>query len=428
MKKVIILAILLASLVVLGGIIDNHFPEQEYIKNENINLAIYLNEEKIENIPSKESGYLFDEENSFCTNDASVLWDYASWSPIIKNVTNYSTRCTLIFRNFYRVKVYDKAESFAYQIPLNESSISFDNNSSHTLLSCNNGVYVSEENNFITINNITSDVTCTYYDNSLDALANLDDSINFFLYLKDESLTDNFVVQTGKNLIMNLNEHTFTINKGDESFALINYGTTTIKNGMLHGRIATHFMMELYDVTIAYDDSTINPYENSTLKIYDSKIYSNTNPNASTIWMHSANLEVYNSYIEGAYAIGGAGGNILIDSSELVGTFHNALQINEGFSGNIQVLNASILKGENYGIWLGQVSGELILKSTVSNQVPFINGETAGIEIGSDVQFNFEAGDIFGSNEPIIEGNVIVPNDKKMVTVNENGVYHTYLQ
>ena len=89
MKKNIILGILLASLIVLGGgIIDNQFPEQKDIKNENINLTIYLNEERIENIPSKDSGYLFDEESSFCTNEASVLWDYDSWSPIIKNISN----------------------------------------------------------------------------------------------------------------------------------------------------------------------------------------------------------------------------------------------------------------------------------------------------------------------------------------------------
>ena len=101
MKKVIILGILLASLIVLGGgITDNKLPEQEIIKNENINLAIYLNETKTNSIPSKE-GNVFDEEKSTCTNEAYIVWDYSSWSPIIKNVSNYPVRCNLYFKTGY---------------------------------------------------------------------------------------------------------------------------------------------------------------------------------------------------------------------------------------------------------------------------------------------------------------------------------------
>ena len=428
MKKNIILGILLAGLAILGGgITNNELPEQEYKKNENINLAIYLNEERIENIPSKDSGYLFDEESSFCTNEARVLWDYDSWSPIIKNISNFPTRCTLVFRDFYRVKIYDNEESFAYEIPLNESSVSFDNNTSHNLLSCNNGVYGWEENNAITINNIASDVSCTYYDNSLDALANLDDSNNFFLYLKDESLTTNFVVQTGKNLIMNLNEHTFTINKGEESFALINYGNTTIKNGMFQGRIATHFMMELDDVNITYDESTISPYENSTLKIYNSKIYSNSQMDASTIWMHSANLEVYNSYIEGPYAIGGEGKNILIYSTELVGNIYSALQVNMGFSANVIIQNNSNITGNINAI--SMADGTLTLGDNV-NDVLTIRGDT-GINVGygtNSFDVNYNAGDIYGPIELHTKGIIKVIDGKTMTSKEENGILHTYLE
>ena len=100
MKKVIILGILLASLIVLGGIANNKHPEQEIIKNENVNLAIYLNDTKTNSIPSKE-GNVFDEEKSTCTNEAYIVWDYSSWSPIIKNVSNYPVRCNLYFKTGY---------------------------------------------------------------------------------------------------------------------------------------------------------------------------------------------------------------------------------------------------------------------------------------------------------------------------------------
>ena len=83
-----------------GGITNNKLPEQEIIKNENVNLAIYLNEEETNSIPSKE-GSVFDEEKSTCTNDAYIVWDYSSWSPIIKNVSNYPVRCNLYFKTGY---------------------------------------------------------------------------------------------------------------------------------------------------------------------------------------------------------------------------------------------------------------------------------------------------------------------------------------
>ena len=83
-----------------GGIANNKHPEQEIIKNENVNLAIYLNEIETSSIPSKE-GNVFDEEKSTCTNDAYIVWDYSSWSPIIKNVSNYPVRCNLYFKTGY---------------------------------------------------------------------------------------------------------------------------------------------------------------------------------------------------------------------------------------------------------------------------------------------------------------------------------------
>ena len=109
MKKIIILGILLASLITLGGgIANNKHPEQEIIKNENVNLAIYLNDTKTSSIPSKE-GNVFDEEKSTCTNDAYIVWDYSSWSPIIKNVSNYPVRCNLYFKTEYNESILNGA-------------------------------------------------------------------------------------------------------------------------------------------------------------------------------------------------------------------------------------------------------------------------------------------------------------------------------
>ena len=101
-KNSIILGILLTSLIVLGGGYLNKTPIPEQRKtNENIELAIYLEDEQTNTIPSKESGYYFDREKSTCTNEAYINWDSVSWSPVVNNMSEYKTRCEIHFTRTY---------------------------------------------------------------------------------------------------------------------------------------------------------------------------------------------------------------------------------------------------------------------------------------------------------------------------------------
>ena len=93
-----------------GGILNKESqPEQINIETENVNLAIYLENEQTTSIPSKDSGYYFDREKSSCTNDAYMNWDSVSWSPIIKNVSNYPVRCNLYFKTEYNESILNGA-------------------------------------------------------------------------------------------------------------------------------------------------------------------------------------------------------------------------------------------------------------------------------------------------------------------------------
>ena len=47
-------------------------------ESENIELAIYINDEETNIIPSKDSGYYYDREKSSCTNGADINWDSVS--------------------------------------------------------------------------------------------------------------------------------------------------------------------------------------------------------------------------------------------------------------------------------------------------------------------------------------------------------------
>ncbi len=75
-------------------------PEQRKT-DENIELAIYLEEEQTSSIPSKESGYYYDREKSTCTNEAYINWDSVSWSPVVNNMSEYKTRCEIYFTKTY---------------------------------------------------------------------------------------------------------------------------------------------------------------------------------------------------------------------------------------------------------------------------------------------------------------------------------------
>ena len=104
MKKVLKISILLTSLVVLGGGILN---KEKYNQN-NETLAIFLNEERTETIPSKEE-YSFDKVictvNGNITEDVKVVWDEEDWAPILYNVKDHSTKCNLYFKENYEESI-----------------------------------------------------------------------------------------------------------------------------------------------------------------------------------------------------------------------------------------------------------------------------------------------------------------------------------
>ncbi len=102
-KKIIKISILLTSLVVLGGYLN----KEKYNQNDET-LAIFLNEERTESIPSKEE-YSFDKAictvDGNVTEDVKVEWDEESWAPILYNVKDHSTKCNLYFKENYEESI-----------------------------------------------------------------------------------------------------------------------------------------------------------------------------------------------------------------------------------------------------------------------------------------------------------------------------------
>ena len=75
-------------------------------------MAIYVGESKIDAIPSKEN-YVF--ENAVCTvngktdETVKVLWDEEAWAPILYNLKDHSTKCTLYFKEKYQEEILNGA-------------------------------------------------------------------------------------------------------------------------------------------------------------------------------------------------------------------------------------------------------------------------------------------------------------------------------
>ena len=119
----------------------------------------------------------------------------------------------------------------------------------------------------------------------------------------------------------------------------------------------------------------------------------------------------------------------MVDSSKLEGISNTGLQVNINFDADIILQNDCDIFGALYGILL--FSGSLTLNGNES-VYPIIRGAAyEGIRLINDenaILFNYYYGDIYGSLAPTINGKITLLDGKTMVSVEEDGVIHTYLQ
>ena len=111
MKKHFILFLLCICIsVCFISLLQKEKKVKEYNSLENVELAIYLNDEETNSIPSKDSGYYYDREKSTCSNGAYINWDSVSWSPVVNNMSEYKTRCEIHFTTTYTEGILNGAD------------------------------------------------------------------------------------------------------------------------------------------------------------------------------------------------------------------------------------------------------------------------------------------------------------------------------
>ena len=60
--------------------------------------AYYIDNTLVSEMPKQNTGYIFDEEKSNCTNNARATWNYSEWFPEVRDLTKPRTKCTLYFK------------------------------------------------------------------------------------------------------------------------------------------------------------------------------------------------------------------------------------------------------------------------------------------------------------------------------------------
>ena len=161
MKKKILIGVLLINFGILGILLSREEKIEQVYQEENIELAVYVENVKQDTIPSKgnEENYMF--EKAICyTNgkedpNITVTWNNSLWGPLIKGLTAYKTRCDLYFKKMSFNEAIlacnqnkNAAECFLENASLNSTELAYDETADNNLR-----YFGANPNNYVSFNN-----------------------------------------------------------------------------------------------------------------------------------------------------------------------------------------------------------------------------------------------------------------------------------
>ncbi len=253
-----------------------------------------------------------------------------------------------------------------------------DDISDMTNIVCNNGVTISMNDNILKLSDVFNDANCTMSSSINTTFGNLDDTKNYILMLKDETISKTLENKETKNVTIDLNGKSITASNVS---VIHNLGTLSILNNSLNAS------------SLNSNVATIGAEKNSVSSLKNIRVISENTDNKSSI-CNKGKLEVKNSYIKGPYGIGcndEAGAEINVQDSKIDATVKNGVSFNEtSFPENAPsgTISSSEINGKNIA-------------------VAFVSTGTLSIESG---KFNSET------------GNVIVNSNSGTININ-SGIY-----
>ena len=329
----------------------------------------------------------------------------------------------------YTITLVHDDEVLENNIDKEEATTNFNDitvNDNDVVVKCNNGAVPNYKDNILNVSNVSNNSVCEFYDSLNNSINETDGTENNFLILKNIQEDKTYSIKS----VMNFNLHGNTIygvfNIQDDTRFFSDIDGAVISHEFVTDSVTTmsvyyESVVNLDNVTIMSSGSPINLFATSTLNINNSKIYS-TNQNASSgIWCHNGNttLNVLNSYIEAPYGIGGQGGTIVVDNSEIYGFLRSGVTVNAGYCGDISILNGSYIHAAVNGINLVEENSSCsnrILIDGNENTYPIIYGGNKSALLQQNTTTTINYGELYGTIEPTIIGTLITRDNLSLIT------------
>ena len=242
-----------------------------------------------------------------------------------------------------------------------------DDISNITNIVCNNGATISMNDNTLKLSDVYKDTNCTMSRSINTTFNNLDDTKNYILMLKDETISKTLENKETKNVTIDLNGKSITALNVS---VIHNLGTLSILNNSLNAS------------SLNSNVATIGAEKNSVLSLKNISVVSENTDNKSSI-CNKGKLEVKNSHIIGPYGIGcndEAGAEINVQDSKIDATVKNGVSFNKtSFSENAPsgTISSSEINGKNIAVVFGSTG-------TLSIESGKFNSETGNVIVNSN--------------------------------------------
>ena len=341
--------------------------------------------------PSKGSVEIYDEK----INNAQLCYDTYLLKYDGKEVTLTEKGCEkeaivnlAIGKKTYKNTVKDDIET--------EFNIS-DDISDMTNIVCNNGATISMNDNTLKLSDVYKDTNCTMSRSINDTFNNLDDTKNYVLMLKKDTIKSKMTVGEKNKVTINLNGQNLTSIGSDSTSAFGISGELSIigQNSSIAGNMNS---AEVTNNGILNIDggsyNSINPLNNSKISIKNAKLNcTNDGNNCYPIFaQNNSNVELDNVTITSKGKAAGTveNSNMLIKNSNFNCTEDNCL-----YSSSIEKLTVldTTIKASGYAVKLNN-SGEVTIKNAKLESETY----NAVINAGISGKITIENSELVSSN------------------------------
>ena len=272
-----------------------------------------------------------------------------------------------------------------------------DDISDMTNIVCNNGVTISMNDNTLKLSDVYKDTNCTMSSSINITFDNLDDTKNYILMLKDETIESNLIVDEKKKVSINLNEQNLIYNGSNSTATFEISGELSIigQNSSIAGNMNSATVTNNGILNIDGGSyNSINPLNNSKISIKNAKLNcTNDGNNCYPIFaQNNSNVELDNVTITSKGKAAGTveNSNMLIKNSNFNCTEDNCL-----YSSSIEKLTVldTTIKASGYAVKLKN-SGEVTIKNTKLESETY----NAVINAGISGKITIENSELISSN------------------------------